>query len=212
MGFILLKKIKKKDFIVTNCDTLINFDINKIYGFHLKSKNIMTIISSNKNVKIPYGVLEIKRKKYLGKIIEKPQYNFNINTGVYFLNKKIFKYFKKEKKIDMNDLINLLIRNKENIGVYSIKNTEWNDLEIGKNIKDLITKHFRKMTQTDLFNLKEKNLCAWRIRFDWLKTCEMIHDLGALVTNLDIKKIKTKKKYKSIYFDSTKISNSEKNY
>ena len=37
----------------------------------------------------------------------------------------------------------------------------------------------------------------------------MIHDLGALVINLDIKKIK-KKKYKSIYFDSTKISNSEK--
>ena len=48
----------------------------------------MTIISSNKNVKIPYGVLEIK-KKYLGKIIEKPQYNFNVNTGVYFLNKNI---------------------------------------------------------------------------------------------------------------------------
>ena len=76
---------------------MINFDINKVYGFHLKSKNIMTIISSNKNVKIPYGVLEIKRKKYLGKIIEKPQYNFNVNTGAYFLNKKIFKYFKKEK-------------------------------------------------------------------------------------------------------------------
>ena len=56
-----LKKKLKKDFIVTNCDTLINFDINKIYGF-LKSKNIMTVISSNKNVKIPYGVLEIKEK------------------------------------------------------------------------------------------------------------------------------------------------------
>ena len=140
--FYLKKKIKKKDFIVTNCDTLINFDINKVYGFHLKSKNIMTIISSNKNVKIPYGVLEIKRKKYLGKIIEKPQYNFNINTGVYLFNKKIFNYFKKEKKIDINDLINLLIKNNESIGVYSIKNTEWNDLGNWKEYQRFNNKKF----------------------------------------------------------------------
>ena len=67
------------------------------------------------------------------------------------------------------------------------------------------------MTQTDLFNLKEKKIYVLGgSGLIGLKTCEMIYDLGALVINLDIKKIKKKKKYKSIYFDSTKISNSEK--
>ena len=48
------------------------------------------------------------------------------------------------------------------------------------------------MTQTDLFNLKEKIYVLGGSGLIGLKTCEMIYDLGALVINLDIKKIKKK--------------------
>ena len=88
----------------------------------------MTIISSKKNIIIPYGVLETKNNNFLKKMIEKPKFNFEVNTGTYFFNKKIFNYFNKNRKMDINNLIENLIKKREKIGVFSIENKRWTDL------------------------------------------------------------------------------------
>ena len=41
-------------------------------------------------------------------MLEKPIYNFLVNTGVYILNKKVLKNIKKDTFTDMNQLIEKL--------------------------------------------------------------------------------------------------------
>ena len=53
-------------------------------------------------------------------MLEKPIYNFLVNTGVYILNKKVLKNIKKDTFTDMNQLIEKLKKNKKRIGLFQI--------------------------------------------------------------------------------------------
>ena len=60
---------------------------------------------------MPYGnCIYDKRSFKLIKIDEKPTFDFKINSGVYICNKKILQYIKKNKAIDMDELIALLTK------------------------------------------------------------------------------------------------------
>lgn len=61
------------------------------------------------------------------KIDEKPSENNLISAGVYVINSRILKYFKKGKKIDMTDFINYLITKNLKIGTYPI-HENWTDI------------------------------------------------------------------------------------
>ena len=68
-----------------------------------------------KKIKIPYGVIKNNKKKQLSEMLEKPIYNFLVNTGVYILNKKVLKNIKKDTFTDMNQLIEKLKKNKKGL-------------------------------------------------------------------------------------------------
>ena len=53
------------------------------------------------------------------KINEKPTKKFIINTGMYLINKKVFKYMN-NKKTDIDTLIKTLKINNEKIGVFHL--------------------------------------------------------------------------------------------
>ena len=57
---------------------------------------------------MPFDVCEFSRDKNLIKIIEKPNYTFNVNTSVYILNKNILHNIPTGKKFDIAGLINNL--------------------------------------------------------------------------------------------------------
>lgn len=84
-----IKLIKKKfhtPVIIANCDTLIEADYGEALNFHKESENDLTIISSLKNITIPYGVLYAKERGVISSIEEKPELSYFINTGMYILN------------------------------------------------------------------------------------------------------------------------------
>ena len=58
-GLSLLKGKINSTFILSNCDILVEEDYEKIYNYHKKEKNLITMVCSLKNIKIPYGVIEI---------------------------------------------------------------------------------------------------------------------------------------------------------
>ena len=122
-----LKNLKEDFFFVTNCDVVINEDYKKILKNHIKNKNDMTIVVSRKSIKLSYGVCLLNKKNKFSGIQEKPSYKFLFNVGLYLINRKEFKFIKKNQKLDMDKLIVKLKKNKKKIGIYETDYKNWKD-------------------------------------------------------------------------------------
>ena len=121
------------NFLLTNCDVLIDVDIQKLISFHKKEVSDLTIVVAKKVFKLPYGACKIKNKKHLLKIDEKPVYDYLVNTGFYVMNKKILKYIKKDTLLDFNKFVEILKKNKRKISCYIIEESSWSDFGIWEN-------------------------------------------------------------------------------
>jgi NDP-sugar pyrophosphorylase family protein len=120
------KKIKK-DFFLTNCDSIINANYQLIYKFHLDKKLDLTIVSSKKIHHVPYGTCILNSKGLLAALKEKPTYNFLVNTGFYIVRPSVLKFIKKNEYLDMDKFINFLLAKKFKVGVYTAPNESWLD-------------------------------------------------------------------------------------
>jgi dTDP-glucose pyrophosphorylase len=125
-----LKNVKGDNFIVTNCDTIIDVNIKNLIEFQKQRKIDLTIVVNYKNYNLPYGEIEIDRNGNFIKIKEKPNYKFLINSGLYLMNKKVISIVKKNEFLNMNDLINKITDKKLNIGLYPITGNSW--IDVGK--------------------------------------------------------------------------------
>lgn len=118
-GSLSLLKDKITDtFFVTNCDSLLEIDSEKVLKWHKEQKAAITIIGCHNEVKIQFGVLEISDGK-LQRITEKPVHDVLINTGVYVLEPHVLSYIPERTRLDMNELIDIVVK-KEKISVYPI--------------------------------------------------------------------------------------------
>lgn len=124
-----IKKISN-NFIVTNCDTIIDANINLIIEKHVKSKADLTLILTKKNISIPYGQVKISKNNQLLNITEKPNSEILINAGFYIIKRELIKLIPKNKYFDATDLI-LKAKNKnKKIMTYTISDNNW--IEIGR--------------------------------------------------------------------------------
>jgi dTDP-glucose pyrophosphorylase/predicted transcriptional regulator len=114
----LLKNKVKETFFVTNCDSLLSVNYNDVLKWHKKNNATMTIIGCHNEVKIPFGVLQLDNG-ILEKILEKPVHDMIINTGVYIMEPKVISYIARGKRMDMNELVDILAK-KEKVVVYPI--------------------------------------------------------------------------------------------
>lgn len=134
-GLFKIKKYKIENFILINCDILINYDISLIVDFHKKNKNDLTICVANKKDKIQYGICETDNLNNLKRIIEKPTSEININTGFYIINKSLLNLIVNNKSLNMDKLIERALKNNFKIQTYKIDFYNWR--EIGM-IKDYL--------------------------------------------------------------------------
>ena len=125
----LMKKKLTKNFFITNCDTLVRCDYSEIIDFHNKNKSVLTVVGCEIDQTIPYGICKIdKKNNNLTEIIEKPKNKFITNTGFYVANKSIIDLIPKNKKFDMDQLINLILNNNLKVSLYKITQNQWMDL------------------------------------------------------------------------------------
>ena len=118
-GLSLLKGKINSTFILSNCDIVIEEDYEKIYNYHKKENNLITMVCSLKNINIPYGVIEINGTGEIEKIREKPKLSFLVNTGMYIVEPKVIAELGGNKKaIGFPDIIKKYKANGERIGVY----------------------------------------------------------------------------------------------
>jgi len=127
-GLSLLKGKIDTTFILSNCDILIEEDYEKVYNYHKKENNIITMICSLKTIKIPYGVVEINPTGEIEEIREKPEFSFFTNTGMYIVEPKVIEELEENKTIDFPDIVEKYKKAGEKVGVYPISENSWLDM------------------------------------------------------------------------------------
>ncbi len=139
-----LYKHKKKfnsTFFLTNCDIIVNVNLNDVFEFHKKNKNDLTLVVSTKSYEVPYGVCQLDKKGKFQSISEKPKNFYLANTGLYVLEPKILKYLPKNQFYHMTDLIKSMKKLKRKVGVFPIDESLWLDIgqwpEYNKNSKKI---------------------------------------------------------------------------
>ena len=127
-GIKLIGKKFSTPIIITNCDILIEADYEDILELHKNSGNAMTIVSSLKNISIPYGVLNIEENGKVISMQEKPKLSTIINTGMYVLNPEYIDCIPDNELYHMTQLSQMLIGEGKRVGMYPISEKSFLDM------------------------------------------------------------------------------------
>ena len=127
-GLSLLKGSIETTFILSNCDILIDDNYENIYNYHKSQKNLITMVVSLKNIKIPYGVVTINEIGEVEQMQEKPELSFFTNTGMYIVEPKVIEDLQDNIQIGFPDIIEKYKNMGEKIGVYPISEQSWLDM------------------------------------------------------------------------------------
>jgi dTDP-glucose pyrophosphorylase len=144
-GSINLVPNIKKNLLVINGDIYTDINYSKLLTYHSNSKSDITICIKEKEEKIQYGVINIKKNKF-SSIDEKPIRKYFFNAGIYVIRSSIVNLIKKNEKIDIDTLIKRAIEKKFTIKLFYVFE-KWKDigtkkdlLEINKNYKSYFSK------------------------------------------------------------------------
>ncbi len=115
-------------FIVSNCDVVIDANYDSLLNYHKQNNNQITILGVSRNINIPYGILNMKNEcADFEEIIEKPDYHFIVNSGVYVLEPEVVDLIPRNQPIDMPELLVLAKKKEFKIQIYPV-NCSWFDI------------------------------------------------------------------------------------
>lgn len=124
----LLKGIIKDTFFVSNCDSILDEDYGEILRYHRENNNEITVVSVVKSIYIPYGTLVTGEGGLLASIQEKPEYTFQINTGMYVLEPHLLNEIPSDRVYHITYLIEKLVNEGRRVGVYPVNEGSWTDI------------------------------------------------------------------------------------
>ncbi len=110
----LLKQIPNEPFFVMNGDLLTNVNFEHLHDFHTSYNSMATMCVREYDFQVPYGVVNIQNSQILS-IEEKPVHKFFVSAGIYMLSPKALEFIPKDEFFDMPTLFEKLIKAKENI-------------------------------------------------------------------------------------------------
>lgn len=124
----LIKDKLRGSFIVSNCDVVIDANYDELLNYHKQNNNQISILGVSRNINIPYGILNMKNEcADFQEIIEKPDYHFIVNSGVYTLEPEVVDLVPTNQPIDMPELLVLAKEKGFKIQVYPV-NCSWFDI------------------------------------------------------------------------------------
>ncbi len=115
-------------FFVSNCDIVINQDYHEIYDYHIQNQNDITIVAALKHYAIPYGIMETDEDGCLRELVEKPEYTYKINSGMYILNPDVLSGIPENTFFHITHLIEKGLKNGSKIGVFPVSEKSWMDI------------------------------------------------------------------------------------
>jgi len=105
IGPITLIDDLPEDFLVMNGDILCNLNFREFMAFHLNKKNLVTVSSFKRDVRIDFGVLKYNEDGIVNGFIEKPQYHYDVSMGIYCINKKVIQALTRNEKYGFDNLM-----------------------------------------------------------------------------------------------------------
>lgn len=127
-GVRLLQGLVKETFILTNCDNIVVDDYARIYEYHKEHKNLITMICSLKNFRIPYGVVKLADEGSIKSMEEKPTFSFFTNTGCYIVEPEVIDDIPEDTVIGFPDIIEKYRAEGKRVGVYPVSENAWLDM------------------------------------------------------------------------------------
>ncbi|MBL4889042.1 MAG: NTP transferase domain-containing protein [Candidatus Lindowbacteria bacterium] len=137
-GLKLLPDDFPDNFVLSNCDIIVNADYGDALVHHKENQNFITVIGSVQHYKIPFGVIDYGENGKITKFQEKPELDFTINTGVYIINKEILKLIPNDGQYHMTDLIKEGMSRDMKIGVYPVSEKSFIDIGQLKSYNEVI--------------------------------------------------------------------------
>lgn len=127
-AFGLINDLQNDHLLVMNSDILTNIDFEDFFRYYMENQTQMCIASIPYQVKVPYGVLELKND-HIVSFKEKPTYTYYSNGGLYFLHRSLKELVPHKEFFNATDLMDKLIQQNKKVVHYPILGY-W--LDIGK--------------------------------------------------------------------------------
>jgi len=116
-------------FLLMNGDILSDIDYRAMLCYHKEKKGIATLGTFTKKITLDLGVVKTDDSGLINQYIEKPTLENDISMGIYVFEPEVRKYIPVGQKLDLPDLITILIQNGEKVVGYRF-NGYW--LDIGR--------------------------------------------------------------------------------
>ena len=137
-GLSLLKGKIDNTAFVSNCDILVNADLECIYKTHKQRKNKITLVCVMKNMQIPYGIINLDDHGQIESMTEKPKFSFLTNTGLYVVEPEVIERIPQNKFIHLPDIVQEYLNRGERVGVFPISEKSWLDMGQISEMKSMI--------------------------------------------------------------------------
>jgi NDP-sugar pyrophosphorylase family protein len=118
-GVIGLMQRVDGPFMLMNGDLLTSIDFSALYDQHLKSNCPATLAVFQREIKTEFGVISVDNNGHLASYDEKPIIKQLVSTGIYVLNPEVKSYVQANQRLDMPDLLKLLISNGKQVNTYT---------------------------------------------------------------------------------------------
>lgn len=115
-------------FFVSNCDIVIEQDLEDVWHYHRSNRNELTVVAALKHVKLAYGSLITGEDGLLRELSEKPEWVFKVNSGVYVLEPHLLSMIPSGSFYNMTDLIDAVVARKGRVGVFPVSEQSWTDI------------------------------------------------------------------------------------
>ena len=115
-------------FFVSNCDSINEQDYRDVWDYHVNNHNDMTIVTMVKSFKIPYGVIETGEDGLMTALKEKPEQNYQVNTGVYILNPELINEIPEGKFFHITHLMENVQARGGRVGCFPVSEHSWKDM------------------------------------------------------------------------------------
>jgi len=106
--------------LIINADVLTSLSLSKLVKAHTETKSDASIVITEKDTQIPFGVIEMDKDEKPIKIIEKPKIKHFCAAGIYMLTSLVASKIESDEFKDMPDILNDLINDKKNVNVFPL--------------------------------------------------------------------------------------------
>lgn len=127
-GLCYLKGKANETFFFTNCDNLLLSNYESMLRFHRENNNAITMVCAYKNIKIPYGVVEMGINGSIESMKEKPEYSFLTNTGIYIVEPDVLDDIEDGISIGFPDIIDQERKKGKKVAIYPVSENDWLDM------------------------------------------------------------------------------------